>query len=204
LFKGDVPDDFVRVLLSTYRNHTVTGCEDSKKAFEYFVNRILPAVNANHTRYHAKKKKKLLSEIFTVTDEAFGLMLLENYEERWRKQHREPDKKKWRQKSMNAKYTASINGVKTNTWSTDGMNKFCEWCNQVQELREDYTTGRRVEEQLLLMHNPVAKEVGDVDSSTVETDVDVYIDSAYESLFGVIGREAAVWQHKNSSHLRNN
>ena len=193
LLRGDVPDNFVRVLLSSYRNHSVTGCEDSKKAFEYFVERILPAVNANHTRYHVKKKTKLLSEIFTVTDEAFGLMLLENYEGRWRKQNLEPDKTKWRQKSMNAKYTSSKNGVKNNTWSAEGRNKFCDWCKRVEALRKEDTTGKQVERELLLKHNPVADDVADVDSSAaVELDVDVYVDSAYQSLFGAVGEEAEV------------
>lgn len=158
------------------------------------MERILPAVNASQTKYQTRKKTRLLSEIFTVTDEAFGIMLLENYEERWNKQYLESDKTKWRNKDMNAKYTSSKNGVKTNTWSTEGRNKFCDWCKRVEILRKEESTGKQVEHELLLLHNPEGKDVEDIESSaaTVETDADVYVDSAYASLFGDVSDEAAV------------
>ena len=84
--------------------------------------------------------------------------------------------------------------MKTNTWSTEGRNKFCDWCKRVETLRKEQSTGKEVEHELLLLHNPEGNDVEDVDSSgaTVETDAGVYVDSAYASLFGDVSDEAAV------------
>ena len=76
-----VPQDFSKLLLEKYREYRES--EDHKRAFQYFATRILPAVNAGITnKYDKRKYKETLSSCFSYTDEAFGLLLLVNYEDR--------------------------------------------------------------------------------------------------------------------------
>ena len=87
------------------------------EAFKYFVDRILPSVNAEFTKFGCKKtvrrKRNTIREVFLVSDEAYGLLMIENYEGWWRKQYENPGKKKeWRtDKEYQAKYTSSNNGL---------------------------------------------------------------------------------------------
>ena len=51
---------------------------------------ILSSVNAQYTKYGQDRMKNCrslpLSSVFTVSDEAFALILIKNYEKRWRMQ----------------------------------------------------------------------------------------------------------------------
>ena len=63
--------------------------------------------------------------MFSVSDEAFAVMMIDNYEERWKLQTIEKDKKKWRSDpNYQAKYTSSTKGVHNNSWSEEGMKSF--------------------------------------------------------------------------------
>ena len=76
--------------------------------------------------------------MFSVSDEAFAVMMIDNYEERWKLQTIEKDKKKWRSDpNYQAKYTSSTKGVHNNSWSEEGMKSFYDWCRKIQELRKD-------------------------------------------------------------------
>jgi hypothetical protein len=80
-----VPQNFSTLLLEKYRiyGNSLTH----KNAFRYFATRILPAVNASHTRFDKRKYTKVLSQCFNYTDEAFGILMVANYEERWTTQY---------------------------------------------------------------------------------------------------------------------
>jgi hypothetical protein len=80
-----VPENFSKLLLERYRNYG--DSEIHKRVFQYFVTRILPAVNAKSTRFQWQKYTDLLADVFSYTDEAFGLLLVVNYEVRWTTQH---------------------------------------------------------------------------------------------------------------------
>jgi hypothetical protein len=85
LKKDRVPKDFSKLLLEKHREYGES--EAHKEAFRYFATRILPAVNAGVTRYNKRRYKEPLSSCFSCTDEAFGLLPVINYEDRWRSQH---------------------------------------------------------------------------------------------------------------------
>ena len=51
--------------------------------FEYFVENILERVRPRRTKYKYQKGGKLVSEIFTVSDEAFALFVLYNEHHVW-------------------------------------------------------------------------------------------------------------------------
>eukprot|EP00980_Cylindrotheca_fusiformis_P007872 scaffold1676_cov71-Cylindrotheca_fusiformis.AAC.1 len=128
LKQGKVPEGFsYKTLKDGYRDYIIEDddleeTQEKKKAglvaFHYFVDRILASVNADRTKFGPEKHKRrvelLLRDAFTVSDEAYALFILENYETRWRLlQYEHPnDKNKWRQDEVfQAKFTSSNNGL---------------------------------------------------------------------------------------------
>jgi hypothetical protein len=137
-----VPDNFSTLLLETYRNYG--NSEKHKTAFQYFATRILPAVNASLTKYDRRKYTKSLSECFTYTNEAFGLLLVVNYEKRWTSQHKaelslpggtasQERSERWE----DAKYTSSNEGARRGvSWPREGfLVKFKELSKMVKDQR---------------------------------------------------------------------
>ena len=131
LRNGLVPEDFGKLLLEKYRNYG--SSETHKNVFRYFATRILPAVNAGITKFDRRKYKESLSECFSYTDEAFGILLVINYESRWRSQHAATMRLprgtgKERSKLWNdARYTSATEGARRGaSWPREGLVKFNE------------------------------------------------------------------------------
>ena len=83
---GRVPDNLVEKLNENYRDYLdgngtlIPEREENFKAFVYFVDRILTSVNAKVNDYSPRiRKKALLKSVYSVSDEAFALITLENY-----------------------------------------------------------------------------------------------------------------------------
>eukprot|EP00536_Pseudo-nitzschia_multiseries_P018930 jgi/Psemu1/58071/gm1.58071_g len=66
--------DSMEILAKEYRRYGNAANEE----FYYFVTRILSAINPGKTNFRLRKTKDLISTIFTVTDEAFALMIIDN------------------------------------------------------------------------------------------------------------------------------
>eukprot|EP00980_Cylindrotheca_fusiformis_P005094 scaffold1082_cov79-Cylindrotheca_fusiformis.AAC.2 len=142
-----VPDDFAHTLLNEYR-----GCsEKAQDAFIYFASRILPAINPKVTMYKSKQDTFLLSDCFTITDEALGVMLIDNYWERWERQFDNPDKKhEWKTSPyFRAKYTSATKGQRDDSWGKTGMEEFYKWCNKIKKLRMETATGAELEDDIM-------------------------------------------------------
>jgi hypothetical protein len=157
-----VPVDFKNLLEGKY--HGYGASERHRAAFVYFATRILPAVNASITKFDKSKYRKKLSECFSYTDEAFALLLVENYEPRWQSQHealvqyhhecRKSREKKWK----DALYTSNTEGSRRgNSWTRQGLLKFNSLCQMVKEQRASEETGDTVENHL---RNWCHEEVG--------------------------------------------
>eukprot|EP00980_Cylindrotheca_fusiformis_P000894 scaffold237_cov201-Cylindrotheca_fusiformis.AAC.1 len=165
LKEDKVPKGFsYKTLIDGYRDYIVedNDSEEKKKkkkaglvGFHYFVDRILASVNADRTRFGPEKHKKqrvslLLSNAFTISDEAYALFMLENYETRWRLQYEHPnDKNRWRQdKDFQAKFTSSNNGLNHKTSISNAIKSFNEKCAFVAKKRSDDTKGCVLEKKL--------------------------------------------------------
>eukprot|EP00980_Cylindrotheca_fusiformis_P021286 scaffold8194_cov118-Cylindrotheca_fusiformis.AAC.17 len=166
LKEDKVPKGFsYKTLIDGYRDYIVedNDSEEKKKkkkaglvGFHYFVDRILASVNADRTRFGPEKHKKqrvslLLSDAFTISDEAYALFMLENYETRWRLQYEHPnDKNKWRQqdKDFQAKFTSSNTGLNHKTSISNAIKSFNEKCPFVAKKRSDDTKGCVLEKKL--------------------------------------------------------
>ena len=154
LKKDQVPKDFSKLLLEKYRDYGES--EAHKEAFRYFATRILPAVNAGVTRYDKRRYKEPLSVCFSYTDEAFGLLLVVNYEDRWRSQHEAEmllpggTSKERSQRWEDAKYTSATEGARRgSSWPREGLLKFNELSKMVKRQREEVETEEDVEENLM-------------------------------------------------------
>lgn len=105
----------------------------SSDGFLYFATKLLPCVNARRTNFRVKRRKEVLSKIFTVSDEAYGLALLineyESYQYKLRKENdsgRRPIKP----------FTSSTSGIKTG-WNENGRRTYLNLYETVKTLRED-------------------------------------------------------------------
>ena len=97
----------------------------------------------------------LISDIFTVSDEAFALAMVDNYYRRWILQEKyQNDKSKtrkatgekifdakednaglWRGPQFDAKWSSSAQGRKDQGWSDAGITAFNHYCRIVRERR---------------------------------------------------------------------
>jgi hypothetical protein len=87
--------------------------------FDMFCSYFLSNVIGKQT-YNKKVLQVTISEIATVSDEAFVMLCLENSMERWEHEAREPTEKR-----LDAKYTASpAEASKYGGWTSEGMRRF--------------------------------------------------------------------------------
>ena len=142
------------------------------EAFVYMVDRILTSVNANVNRYRAATRKTTnLSEVFSVSDEAFALLMVDNYWVRWhRLRHPKENKpKEW----YAAQYTGSEEGRNESGFTRKGVQKYNDLVKMVQEKRREDRTGKDLEDYLRMYWRGQGEEVAPVSIPMVEGIVDL-------------------------------
>ena len=160
--KGLVPNDFFQNLFTHYRDYFEDGqnikngrqaCYD---AFLYFADRILPSINAEVTKYHGEKKCLVrMSNVFSVTDEAYVLLMVENYHERWvslaQKKNSNDEGGEGVQESRikRAKYTCSSQGNIHAGWEEKGILRFNEIAGMIKNQRKDKTRNDNLDDALI-------------------------------------------------------
>ena len=114
-------------------------------------------MNAKNTRFDKGKYQNLLTSAMSCTDEAFGILLVVNYEDRWRSQHEAGERqmgesqKSRASKWAEAKYTSATDGSRRgNSWSQEGMKKFNALAEMVKEQRAEAESGAEVDMDLLV------------------------------------------------------
>ena len=98
---------------------------------------------SNIRRISEVQRADTLSSCFSYTDEAFGLLLLVNYEDRWRSQHEAEQvlpggtSKKRSQWWEDARYTSATEGARRgSSWPQEGLVKFNELSAMMKSQRE--------------------------------------------------------------------
>jgi len=81
------PKDLAGKQLYFHDNYRDFG-ENGNEEFEYFVKRLLPKLDPRRTKYRNQKEysQKPYDTAFTISDEAFALLVLDNELEVWNKQ----------------------------------------------------------------------------------------------------------------------
>eukprot|EP00957_Ditylum_brightwellii_P153856 11710757-Ditylum_brightwellii.AAC.1 len=70
------------IMSAEYRKYSNANNED----FYYLVTRILFAINLANNNFKQRKDKDMISNIFSVKDEIFGLMVIYNNHDVWKNQ----------------------------------------------------------------------------------------------------------------------
>lgn len=149
-------EELIPLLMNnTYRDYfdedgeIIAGREDNYKAFVWFVKNVLSAINFERNNERAKRvyeeeDTNFISGVYSVTDEAFGLLMLKNYEKRWRNQVKYP---RYKLKDLTtedkymAQFTSSLKGNAKLSWSGEGIRQYNEWMDKVEWLRGRKKTG---------------------------------------------------------------
>ncbi len=118
--------------------------QNEEEAYKAFCDYILPSVCGRKTN-QVKFNEIKICEIATPSDEAFGLLLLENAWDRWSYQAANPEAETFpTTKYSNEGSTARIAKMYAG-WKSSGLHRFNDLQRQV---KEDRTTSDRVEFEL--------------------------------------------------------
>jgi hypothetical protein len=97
---------------------------------EYYMDLldVLLKTEVGATKFKENRCKRRLSEWFTITDEAFLLLCVENYWQQWHckwivKRSGPPANEARAHEVMNPRYTGKTRGTKR-SWSREGMERF--------------------------------------------------------------------------------
>lgn len=114
--------------------------------FLYFLTRVLPAVNAKaKSEFENKKSIRLISDIYTTSDEAFALLVLYNEAHVWKQQYNfeaqrindtTNGNKKWKSPRYAKRFCDAKSGNKQG-WSEEGQNVFNALCREVDRRRAE-------------------------------------------------------------------
>ena len=146
--EGLVPDTFPGVLKvdanmegrpllnPEYRDFGTNGNQE----FEYFVKYLLSEISPKRTQYKRRGCcNKTLSKAFTTSDEAYGLMILDNELDVWNRQIELKNAKESispKELKCRKKYT-DLYQKKQCGWKDIGMYYYRLLCREVEKVRED-------------------------------------------------------------------
>ena len=154
-FPGSVSIDWTnsdegKILNASYRAY---GNADNAE-FYYFLTRILASVNPVQTGFKSHKGKLKISDMFTVSDEAFAILMLHNEYDTWVKFEEnkvDPTVKKRKKRFCDA------DSGRREGWAIEGRLLFSRLCEEIEELRRNPATGSQFE---ALMLERIQEELG--------------------------------------------
>ena len=136
----NVPDTFLGTigLVTDDKGAIVINPEyrSDNTEFHYYINRIMAAINPTCSKFSQRKCRDLISEIYSITDEAFGLLVIYNEHQVWMDQEEmkmNGDKGKMIKKR---KRFCSGNSGSKQGWSDTGLDLFNSLCHQIKERQE--------------------------------------------------------------------
>lgn len=117
----------------------------NNKAMQFFVENVLARINPKKSNFQALRTKLKLSEIYTITDEAFALAMVLNQGQIWEELTKSEDKRE--KAKMKKLFTAPQSGGRQ-SWSAEGRSIFYSICRAVKTLRADKISGDKFESDL--------------------------------------------------------
>ena len=176
------PDDEKNHLPKDYRRWT-----EPTEDFRFFMESIMPAIAPHRCKFHEKKGIRKLSEIYTVSDEAFGLVVLLNELHCWEEKANEKETG-----VIGKTRKTFVNGRSGNKqgWNIKGVNIYNRICKNLQK--------RRLEQGSMELERKMYEEYAKInrcktknDSSTEEEP-----ESDFEDADGAQQRELMLTSHK--------
>jgi hypothetical protein len=111
----------------------------------FFIENVLSRVNPKQHEFSFDRATRPLSEIFTVSDEAYALTMVLNQVENWKELSRPKDQRS--KEKLRKLFTAPRSGSRQ-SWSTEGQQIFHAVCRAVEEKRGNCITGSNFEHAL--------------------------------------------------------
>jgi len=139
----------IKGLKSTNTLPTLTQIQllrEDDQTMEIFCNHFLACVVGKHD-WKRQTKKELISQVATISDEAFALLVLENIWDEWKNMNvveffsrrKGMEKGTKRKKIGGGRWTSDAKGCgKYCGWNVDGMKRFSELCQQVKLNRTSF------------------------------------------------------------------
>ena len=136
-------------LNSHYRLYTDNQWEEE---FQYFMARIMPALAPSRNKYKKNKGTKKLSEIYTVSDEAFGLLVLHNELHCWDEASKKGTDEETPSTLKSKKRFCDSGSGRKQGWSADGRMLYEHLCWGVHNRRKD-PTSKTMEEDFMAKYS---------------------------------------------------
>jgi hypothetical protein len=140
--RGGVPKSFPGSLALTENSKGKMGLNpDYRKAasdeLTYFFTRIVSAINQSRSKFEDRKHKELISQIYSVMDEAYGLMIIHNEHHVWLEQEEMMKQGLTGQKIKKRKRYCNSSSGKKEGWSKGGVRLFYDLCREIEKRREE-------------------------------------------------------------------
>lgn len=135
-----------------------------KAAWQWFMETFIDCVVGKPKCHQSKYLVPVSASTITISDEAFALLLYENYEAKWQKQFQHDKTKTVQSAKMprtHGKYTSKTMGQSEfGGWSVVALKNFNGYCKRIQQERAS-TAGKKAEQELLmyLAETPQGKDM---------------------------------------------
>ena len=168
----------IPILHQGYRK--LDGNDEVPLEFIWFISVFLSRIQPLRTKFGEKCTEKNVSDIYTVSDEAYGLLVLHNYKEAWDQQL------KWKREGVKgsklcckSKYIDCKIGSKA-AWGRSGMNTYNELCKYVEKRRSE----SKMFEKKVLNYFMSKKRISDLEITDhcdeLYNDAEIYGGSIFE------------------------
>ncbi|CAJ1968485.1 unnamed protein product [Cylindrotheca closterium] len=135
----------------------IKGREEHYKAFKWFIANVLLSINheltgRNSKQVYALGHQDFITQRYSPSDEAFALMLIANYEKRWRALVVDPttDKKRLAGDEKYAtRFSSSRRGYTKLPWGKEVVEILTQLEQKIELLRKVERTGTKLEGQVL-------------------------------------------------------
>ena len=117
--------------------------EEPPQEFVYFIERIMPAIAPKRSKFGENCGIKKLSDMYTISDEAFGLLMLLNEFDIWKAKAGQAEDKTYSKK----RFVDGCSGNKQG-WSVSGINTYMRLCKHLKKRRSEETS-KLMEERIM-------------------------------------------------------
>ena len=165
------------ILNQQYRK--VDANDNVPHEFIWFVSVFLSRIQPLRTKFGEKCTEKLVSDIYTVSDEAYGLLVLYNYKEVWDKQQELKNAgRKGKDLCRKSKYIDSESRCKA-AWGRSGINTYNELCKYVEKRRDESKGFEKKVLEYFTSQERTSDVVITADCDELYTDAEIYGSSIF-------------------------
>jgi hypothetical protein len=180
-------------------------CGGENKELDYFVTRIMPAMNPGVSKFATRKHVDLISDMYTVADEAYGLLILHNEHHIWEKQVLmiKSGAKGKHLKKENKKFCSGRSGNKQG-WTEEGIQLFHSLRQQVKAIRQttkknEETIRERFRNKMFENTTQPSTETLRLSESVTVYEYDDDLDENLSNIFHLANEEMKEVNHRFSS-----